>query len=78
MEHSTAVMASREDEAAEEQQGLDLLTFTQWMQECQEQPAWRSRADKEADYCDGTGSQGFGSHSTPGAVNVPPTKMQSS
>ena len=53
MNQSTAVMAGREEETAEEQCGLDLLTFTQWVQECQEQPAWRSKADKEADYCDG-------------------------
>lgn len=37
----------------DEQQGLDLATFTQWVNECEEQPAWRSRADREADYFDG-------------------------
>ena len=35
------------------EQGLDLATFTQWVLECQEQPPWRTKADKEADYCDG-------------------------
>jgi hypothetical protein len=40
-------------EQNEEQGALDLGTFTQWMYECQEQPAWRTKADKEADYCDG-------------------------
>ena len=32
---------------------LDLLTFTQWVQECQDQPDWRVKADREADYYDG-------------------------
>lgn len=41
----TAEMAS--------QPGLSLETFTQWVTECEEQPAWRSRADRECDYYDG-------------------------
>ena len=58
MNQSNAVMAVREhedDEAQENeaQTGLDLATFTQWMLECEQQPAWRSNADKESDYYDG-------------------------
>lgn len=34
-------------------QQLDLSTFTRWMDQIQQQPAWRARADKEADYYDG-------------------------
>ena len=33
--------------------GLDLQTFTQWIDECEQQPAWRSRADRECEYYDG-------------------------
>lgn len=33
--------------------GLSLQQFTDMMTEMQEQPAWRARADREADYCDG-------------------------
>ena len=33
--------------------GLSLLTYTQWVTECEDQPAWRSRADTESDYYDG-------------------------
>lgn len=33
--------------------GLSLAEFTSWMYECEEQPAWRARADREMDYCDG-------------------------
>lgn len=58
MNQSNAVMAVREhedDEAQENeaQTGLDLATFTQWMLECEQQPAWRSNADTESDYYDG-------------------------
>ncbi len=58
MNQSNALMAVREhedDEAQENeaQTGLDLATFTQWMLECEQQPAWRSNADKESDYYDG-------------------------
>lgn len=47
--------AEREDLTGEEQaeRRLSLLQFTQWLQECEQQPAWRSRADREMDYCDG-------------------------
>lgn len=56
MNQSTAVMAGQEQEEANEfeaPKGLDLRTFTQWVQECEDQPAWRSNADREADYFDG-------------------------
>jgi len=60
METMMGAMAADEDESAEELMeadddccGLDLLTFTQWVHECQDQPAWRTKADREADYCDG-------------------------
>ena len=49
----------QENQAEEKAEGeedcgcLDLLTFTQWVQECQDQPAWRSKADRECDYYDG-------------------------
>lgn len=52
MDLMTAAMAGQQFES-DEHAGLDLLTFTKWMQELQEQPPWRSKADKEADYCDG-------------------------
>ena len=45
-----------EDPAHEKAEGegtLDLLTFTQWVQECQDQPDWRAKADRECDYYDG-------------------------
>jgi hypothetical protein len=34
-------------------QGLSLITFTQWFNEIETQPAWRAKADKEMDYYDG-------------------------
>lgn len=37
----------------EEDSGLELSTFTQWMNEIDQQPAWRSKADREMDYYDG-------------------------
>jgi hypothetical protein len=40
-------------ETETEGKGLDLLTFTKFLDEIAEQPAWRSRADKEMDYYDG-------------------------
>ncbi len=46
----TAEMAGQE---LEDQTGLDLQTFTQWVQECEEQPVWRSASDTCADYYDG-------------------------
>lgn len=55
----TAAMAGQENEDKEdgalehENEGLDLLTFTQFVTECQEQPAWRAKADRECDYYDG-------------------------
>ena len=33
--------------------GIDLDTFQGWMRQIQEQPPWRARADREADYYDG-------------------------
>lgn len=30
--------------------GLELLQYTEWLDEIQQQPAWRSRADREMDY----------------------------
>lgn len=33
--------------------GLDLATFTTWIAEIDQQPSWRSQADREMDYCDG-------------------------
>lgn len=44
-------------EAAEPQpdadEGLSLSEFTRYLQEVEEQPAWRSRADREMEYVDG-------------------------
>ena len=37
----------------EKDEGLDLNTFTEWVRECINQPAWRSKADRECDYYDG-------------------------
>lgn len=42
-----------EEHAEDEGQGLDLKTFTQWVGECEQQPAWRVKADRECDYYDG-------------------------
>ena len=60
MQPMTAEMAGQEHESPNEEamEGedcgcLDLLTFTQWVQECQDQPDWRVKADREADYYDG-------------------------
>lgn len=39
--------------SARAQQHIDLATFTEWMEQIQQQPAWRARADREADYYDG-------------------------
>lgn len=39
--------------AAKNEPQIDLATFTMWMEQIQQQPAWRARADREADYCDG-------------------------
>lgn len=48
------VDAEREiDEELEQEDGLSLSQFTSWFNEIQNQPAWRSRADKEMDYKDG-------------------------
>ncbi len=33
--------------------GLPLETFTRWLEEIQQQPPWRARADRECDYYDG-------------------------
>ena len=60
MQPMTVAMTGQEHESpneermeGEEDTGLDLLTFTQWVQECQDQPDWRVKADREADYYDG-------------------------
>lgn len=61
MQPLNAAMAvqEHEDHAEEKMEGeddcgcLDLLTFTQWVQECQDQPDWRMKADRECDYYDG-------------------------
>lgn len=61
MQPMTVAMTGQEQESQEHemQEGeeecgcLDLLTFTQWVQECQDQPDWRVKADREYDYCDG-------------------------
>jgi hypothetical protein len=39
--------------AVEADDGLSLHEFTKWLTECNEQPAWRTRADRESDYYDG-------------------------
>lgn len=51
MDYLTAETAGQEHES--EQPGLGLQLFTQWIDECEQQPAWRSRADRECDYYDG-------------------------
>lgn len=52
---STAVTVSRESniEPLHESGECTLSTFTSWMEEVREQPRWRGKADKEADYYDG-------------------------
>ena len=52
MQPMTAVTAGQE-QPQDGEAGLDLLTFTQWVEECRDQPAWRSNADRECDYYDG-------------------------
>ena len=32
---------------------LSLQTFTRWLDEIEQQPSWRARADRECDYYDG-------------------------
>lgn len=39
--------------SGEQENGLGLQLFTQWIDECEQQPAWRSRADRECEYYDG-------------------------
>lgn len=39
--------------AAKSKQQLDLATFTRWIDQISQQPAWRGRADREAEYYDG-------------------------
>lgn len=53
MQTMTAVMAGQEHEANEAEQGMTLSDFTAIMNEIQEQPAWRAKADRQMDYCDG-------------------------
>ncbi len=44
---------SMSQESVKEGPGIDLFTFTRFLDEIAEQPAWRSRADREMDYYDG-------------------------
>lgn len=61
MKPMTAAMAGQEHEDPAEEMmesedttgQVDLLTFTQWVQECQDQPDWRMAADRACDYYDG-------------------------
>lgn len=56
MQPMTAAMAGQEHEEREDEDeatGLDLITFTQWVDECRDQPPWRANADRECDYYDG-------------------------
>lgn len=48
MTPTTVAMTGQENET-----GLSLLQFTEWITECEEQPRWRSKADRECDYYDG-------------------------
>lgn len=48
-----AQASDKPGEGATDANGLELSEFTQWMNELQEQPAWRAKADREMDYCDG-------------------------
>lgn len=52
MDTMTAATAGQ-DHIDEDHDGLSLSTFTQWVTECEEQPAWRASADRCADYYDG-------------------------
>lgn len=46
--------APTEEESGEHEDSCcDLATFTRWVTEIEQQPAWRARADKEADFYDG-------------------------
>jgi hypothetical protein len=47
---SPATMSVNDQPAAS---GLDLATYTRWLHEIQNQPAWRAKADKHMDYVDG-------------------------
>lgn len=47
------IAATADQEQQNDMSGIDLLTFTQWLHEIQDQPAWRANADREFDYCDG-------------------------
>lgn len=51
MDQMTAVMVGQERPGRRNKLGLD--TFTRWLDEIEQQPAWRSRADRECDYYDG-------------------------
>lgn len=50
---ATAGQQTPETPEAEEPGALSLQTFTGWLRECEEQPAWRAAADRCADYYDG-------------------------
>ena len=52
MDLMTAVTAGQEERPGEENE-LSLQTFTRWLDEIEQQPAWRARADRECDYYDG-------------------------
>ncbi|MEY4932813.1 MAG: hypothetical protein RLZZ403_1133, partial [Pseudomonadota bacterium] len=49
VESKSAGLSTGTDTGAE----LSLSEFTKFLEEIREQPAWRSKADKEMDYCDG-------------------------
>lgn len=53
MQTMTVETTGQEHEGSEYQQGLSLADFTRFMNEVQEQPAWRAKADRQMDYCDG-------------------------
>lgn len=52
MDQMTAVTAGQEERPGEEN-NLSLQTFTRWLDEIEQQPSWRARADRECDYYDG-------------------------
>lgn len=48
-----AMAAAHDDCCDDTAAGLSLTTYTSWLEEIRQQPAWRARADREADYYDG-------------------------
>lgn len=49
----TDTTQDRDDTAEHQDEALDFATYTQWLHEIEEQPAWRAQADKEMEYVDG-------------------------